>query len=227
MEYELLLLGLLKIVLINIVLSGDNAVVIALACRNLPAEHQKKAIFLGSFGAIALRIILTFAAVWLLDIPFVQVLGGVLLVWIAIKLMLNEEQDENIKSSSNLGSAIKTILFADLIMSLDNVLAVAGAADGNYLLIGLGLAVSIPLIIWGSKLLMMLMERFKFIVILGVALLGYTSGEMIMSDHMIEASMATLPAAFHYVIPVMLAVGVIVAGRMLQKKQRAKSVHAV
>ncbi|WP_442601317.1 TerC family protein [Paenibacillus sp. KN14-4R] len=226
MELELLLLGLLKIVLINIVLSGDNAVVIALACRNLPAEHQKKAIFFGSFGAIVLRVILTFVAVWLLQIPFVQVLGGLLLVWIAVQLMMNEEQEENISSSQHLGAAIKTILFADLIMSLDNVLAVAGAADGNLLLIGLGLAISIPLIIWGSKFLMMLMNRFPIIVMLGVALLGFTSGEMIMSEHVIESRMETFHPAFHYVLPILLAITVIVVGKLLQKKQKDKPVRA-
>ncbi|MFD0698816.1 TerC family protein [Paenibacillus sp. GCM10027628] len=226
MELEWLLLGLLKIIIINIVLSGDNAVVIALACRNLPAEQQKKAIFFGSFGAIVLRVILTFVAVWMLQIPFVQVLGGIMLIWIAVKLMKNEEQEENLPSSQHLGAAVKTILIADLVMSLDNVLAVAGAANGNFLLIALGLAISIPLIIWGSRLLMALMNRFPVIVMLGVGLLGYTSGEMIMSDGAIAARMETAHPALHYVLPVLLAVAVIVVGKWLQKKQKEDSVQA-
>lgn len=225
MEIEWLLLGLLKIILINIILSGDNAVVIALACRNLPAELQKKAIFFGSFGAIALRVILTFVAVWMLQIPFVQVLGGIMLIWIAVKLMKSEEQEENLPSSQHLGAAIKTILVADLVMSLDNVLAVAGAANGNFLLITLGLAISIPLIIWGSKLLMTLMNRFPIIVVLGVGLLGYTSGEMIMSDGAVASFMESVHPAWHYALPILLAISVIVIGKLLQKKQKEQSIQ--
>ncbi|MFC5447804.1 TerC family protein [Paenibacillus aestuarii] len=223
MELEMLLVGLLKIILVNIVLSGDNAVVIALACRNLPAGQQKKAIFFGSFGAILLRVILTFVAVWMLKIPYVQVLGGLLLLYIAVKLMINDDQEAHLPSSQHLGAAVKTILFADLIMSLDNVLAVAGAAGGNLLLIALGLAISIPLIIWGSKLLMALMNRYPVIVLLGVALLGYTSGEMIMSDHVIAFRMESAHPVFHYALPLLLAAAVIVTGKLLQKRQKERA----
>ncbi len=219
----MLLVGLLKIILVNIVLSGDNAVVIALACRNLPAGQQKKAIFFGSFGAILLRVILTFVAVWMLKIPYVQVLGGLLLLYIAVKLMINDDQEAHLPSSQHLGAAVKTILFADLIMSLDNVLAVAGAAGGNLLLIALGLAISIPLIIWGSKLLMALMNRYPVIVLLGVALLGYTSGEMIMSDHVIAFRMESAHPVFHYALPLLLAAAVIVTGKLLQKRQKERA----
>ncbi|NEW06312.1 TerC family protein [Paenibacillus sp. SYP-B3998] len=220
---EWLLLGLLKIIVINIVLSGDNAIVIALACRNLPVDQQKKAIFFGSFGAIALRVILTFVAVWMLQIPFVQVIGGLLLIWIALKLMKNEEQEEKLASSQHLGTAIKTILIADLVMSLDNVLAVAGAANGQMMLIIIGLAISIPLIIWGSKLLMTLMNRFPIIVVLGVGLLGYTSGEMIMSDKAIAARMVSVHPVLHYALPILLAAAVIVVGKLMQKKQKEET----
>jgi YjbE family integral membrane protein len=216
---EALLLGLLKIILINIVLSGDNAVVIALACRNLPSEQQKKAVFYGSFGAIGLRVILTFLAVWLLQIPFVQVAGGLLLVYIAIKLLKGEGED-SVHSGATMGEAIKTIIIADLVMSLDNVLAVAGAAEGNLLLIGLGLAISIPLIIWGSQLLMSLMNRFPIIVWLGAGLLGYTAGEMVISDKAAVHFFETLIPAAHYIIPIGLAVIVIVVGRLLAKKEK-------
>jgi YjbE family integral membrane protein len=217
--FDDLLIGLIKLSLINIVLSGDNAIVIALACRNLPPDQQKKAIWWGSIGAIALRLILTFLAVWLLRIPFVQILGGVLLIVIAIKLLKNDAGDEQLKSSSKLGEAIKTIIVADLIMSLDNVLAVAAAAKGDFLLIGLGLAISIPLIMWGSQLLMRLMERFPIIVLAGAGLLGYTAGEMILSDkaigHFIEATFQ----AGHYIIPIGLAVLVIGVGKALSKRK--------
>jgi len=222
----MLLLGLLKIVLINIVLSGDNAVVIALACRNLPAEQQRKAIVFGSFGAIVLRVILTFVALWMLRIPYVQVLGGLLLLYIAVKLMKNDDQEAHLPSSQHLGAAVRTILFADLIMSLDNVLAVAGAARGHFVLIALGLAISIPLIIWGSKLLMTLMNRYPVIVLLGVALLGYTSGEMILSDHAIASRMEEAHPIFHYALSLLLAGAVIVVGKLLQKRPKERAISA-
>lgn len=225
MDIEWLFVGLVKIILINIVLSGDNAVVIALACRNLPQEQQKKAIFFGSFGAIVLRVVLTFAAVWLLQIPFVQFAGGILLLWIAFKLMKNEEDEGKLESSSHLGAAIKTIMIADLVMSLDNVLAVAGAAGGNYVLIGLGLAFSIPLIIWGSKLLMTLMNRFRFIILLGVGLLGYTAGEMILGDSQISQLTESMHPVLHTGIPVVLGVLVMILGKIIEKKQREQQVQ--
>ncbi len=195
-----LLLSLLQIIIVNLVLSGDNAVVIALACRNLRPEVQKKAVFWGGFGAIGLRIILTFIAIWLLQIPFVQVLGGLLLIVIAVKLLKGEEEDARIGSGSNMMEALKTIIFADLIMSLDNVIAVAGAANGNMLLVVIGLAVSIPLIVWGSQLLMKLMNRFPIIVLLGAALLGYTAGEMIVGDKVVGAFLEQLLPALHVIL---------------------------
>lgn len=206
---------LLSILTINLVLSGDNAVVIALATLNLNEKDKKKGIFWGTFGAVALRIILTLIAVFLLQLPLIQAVGGLLLIWIAVKLLSNQgEQDVENKASSNLREAIRTIIFADLLMSLDNVLAVAGAAGGNYLLLILGLAISIPLVIFGSTLLSAIMERWKWIVSLGAGLLGYTAGEMVLNDkffhfiHDIEL--------LRYAIPWGLAIGVIVAGNMLR-----------
>lgn len=213
-----LLLSLLQIIIVNLVLSGDNAVVIALACRNLRPEVQKKAVFWGGFGAIGLRIILTFIAIWLLQIPFVQVLGGLLLIVIAVKLLKGEEEDARIGSGSNMMEALKTIIFADLIMSLDNVIAVAGAANGNMLLVVIGLVVSIPLIVWGSQLLMKLMNRFPIIVLLGAALLGYTAGEMIVGDKVVGAFLEQLLPALHVILPVALALVVIAVGTYLKRK---------
>lgn len=208
------LVGLIKIILVNIVLSGDNAVVIALACRNLPKEQQKKAVFWGSFGAIALRVVLTFAVVWLLKVPFVEIIGGALLLWIAVKLLKGEEEDGDLQGNTNLIGAIKTIIVADLVMSLDNVVAVAGAANGSLLLIGIGLAISVPLIIWASQLLMNLMNRFPIIIVLGAGLLGYTAGEMILSDKAVGSSIEAVFPLGHYIIPVALAVLVILIGKL-------------
>ncbi|MBW7456366.1 TerC family protein [Paenibacillus sepulcri] len=214
---------LLELILINVVLSGDNAVVIALASRNLPAEQQKKAVFWGSMGAIGLRIVLTFAAVWLLRIPFVQALGGLLLLFIAVKLLKQEEETENIQSSSRLSGAVKTIIVADLVMSLDNVLAMAGAAGGNLLLIVIGLAISIPLIIWASQLLMRLMKRFPIIVVLGAALLGYTAGEMILDDKGVSAFIeSTLPWTNH-LLPIVLAIAVVAVGHLINRTHNKRA----
>ncbi|MEH7386134.1 TerC family protein [Bacillus sp. JJ1521] len=207
------IVGLFEIILINIILSGDNAVVIALACRNLDAKYQKKAVVLGSVGAIGLRVGLTFVAVYLLQIPYLNFIGGILLLWIAIKLLKGEEE-EDIKGSSNLMGAIKTIIIADLVMSLDNVVAVAGAANGNMLLILIGLAISIPLIIWGSQLLMAIMEKFPIIVILGAGLLGYTAGEMILGDKVIGHFFEGLGHSFHIILPLILAIFVVVIGKL-------------
>lgn len=211
-------LSLLQIIIVNLVLSGDNAVVIALACRNLSPELQKKAVFWGSIGAIGLRVILTVIAIWLLKIPFVQVVGGLLLIWIAIKLLKGEDEESHIGGGSSMMEALKTIIFADLIMSLDNVIAVAGAANGNLLLVIIGLAISIPLIIWGSQLLMKLMNRFPIIVLLGAALLGYTAGEMIVGDKVVGAFLEEILPALHIILPVALALIVIAVGNYLKRK---------
>ena len=175
------------IVAANILLSGDNAVVIAMAARSLPHEQQKKAIFWGSAAAIVMRIVLTIVAVQLLQLPYLKVIGGVLLLWIGVQLLVDSEDDGEVKSHGTMGAAIRTILVADLVMSVDNVLAVAGAADrapenARLPLLIAGLALSIPLIIAGSTLLMKIMERFPIIIVLGAALLGFLAGEMFVTD---------------------------------------------
>ena len=172
-----------NIILVNIVLSGDNAVVIALAARQLPPKQQKQAILFGSGAAILMRIVLTIFAVKLLTLPWLKIVGAVLLVYIGVQLLMDGGDDEgHVKEHSSMAGAIKTILIADLVMSLDNVLGVAAAAKGNITLLVLGLAISIPLIIFGSTLMLKLMERFPIIITLGAALLGYLAGEMIVGD---------------------------------------------
>lgn len=214
--------GLLKLILINVLLSGDNAVVIALACRNLPPEQQKKATMWGGVGAVVLRIGLTFVAVWILNIPYVQVIGGLLLLFIAVKLLIDDGGKDTLKPGVGLAGAIKTIIIADLVMSLDNVLAVAGAAQGNILLIVVGLAISIPLIIWGSQLLMKVMERFPIIVWAGAALLGYTAGEMMESDKGIGHFFEIPVPGGHYIIPIVLAVLVVTVGKLISRKNMTR-----
>jgi YjbE family integral membrane protein len=174
--------GLLSIILVNIVLSGDNAVVIALAARSLPKHQQGKAIAWGAGAAVALRIVLTIVAVEALKYPFLKIIGALLLFWIAVKLLIPEDGEENIESSDNLIQAIKTILVADLVMSMDNVIGVAAAAKGSMTLLILGLAISIPLVIFGATILLKLMDRFPIIITIGAGLLGWVSGEMLVTD---------------------------------------------
>jgi YjbE family integral membrane protein len=174
--------GLMMIIWVNIVLSGDNAVVIALAARSLPKRQQGKAIAWGAGAAVVLRIILTIVAVEALKWPYLKIIGGLLLLWIATKLLMPEDGGDDVESSENLIQAIKVILIADLVMSLDNVIAVAAAAKGSVLLLVLGLAISIPLVIFGATLLMKLMERYPIIITIGAGLLGWVAGEMLVTD---------------------------------------------
>jgi YjbE family integral membrane protein len=175
-------LALGNIMLVNIVLSGDNAVVIALASRSLPPAQQKKAVFYGSAAAIVMRIILTIFALQLLTLPYLKIIGAILLFYIGLQLMIEEEESDEEHTHASLWDAIKTIMIADLVMSLDNVMGVAAAANGNVTLLVVGLAISIPVIIFGSTLILKLMERFPVIIVLGAALLGYLAGDMLFSD---------------------------------------------
>jgi YjbE family integral membrane protein len=182
MATQVFWIGLAKIIGVNIVLSGDNAVVIALAARSLPPKQQKMAILWGAGAAVVLRIILTIFAVALLSLPWLKIVGGLLLFWIGIKLLVPEDGGDNISASDNLITAIKTILIADLVMSLDNVIAVAAAAGGSMTLLILGLAISIPLVVFGATLLVTLMERYPVIITVGAALIGMVAGEMMITD---------------------------------------------
>ncbi len=207
-------IALVQIILINIVLSGDNAVVIALACRSLPPQQQKRAIIAGSVGAIVLRIVLTFFAVYLLELPYLKLVGAVALVWIGIGLLKGEDDDEELAGHSGLAAAIKTIIVADLVMSLDNVIGVAAAAKGNVVLLVVGLAVSIPLIIYGSTLILKLMARFPVIITIGAGLLGWVAGEMALSDPAIVA-WSNAHQTLHALAPAVGAVLVVVTGKWL------------
>jgi YjbE family integral membrane protein len=211
--------ALLKIIGVNIVLSGDNAVVIALAARSLPAKQQKQAIFWGSAAAIIMRIILTIFAVALLALPWLKLIGSVLLLWIGVKLLVPDEGDENISASDSLIQAIKTILIADLVMSLDNVIAVAAAAGGSLVLLIIGLAISIPLVIFGATLLVKLMEKYPVIIAIGAGLIGFVAGEMAWEDAAIGAWTSPYPGSMKYVVAVIGAAFVILMGQWLARRQ--------
>ena len=176
-------LAALQIIYINILLSGDNAMVIALACRDLPKNQRRWGIIWGAVGAIVLRIILTIFAVRLLELPWLKVVGGVLLLWIGIKLIIEEEgEDKNVKASERLWTAVRTVIVADLVMSVDNVLGVAAAAKGSVPLLVFGLLVSIPLVIGGAQIILKLIERFPIIILAGGGLLGWIAGKMLVED---------------------------------------------
>jgi YjbE family integral membrane protein len=216
--------GLITIIWVNIILSGDNAVVIALAARSLPAHQQKKAVAYGAGAAVLMRIVLTIVAVELLKFPYLKLIGAVLLLWIAVKLLVPEEDaGDGIESSANLWTAIKTILIADLVMSLDNVIGVAAAAKGSMLLLILGLLISIPLVIFGATILMRLMERFPVIITLGAAILGWVAGEMAATDPVLAQWVNDNAAYLHWVAPIAGAVLVVVVGKWLAA--RAQKEH--
>jgi YjbE family integral membrane protein len=190
-----------QIIMIDILLGGDNAVVIALACRRLPAAQRVKGILWGTAGAIALRVILIFFALTLLAIPFLKLVGAALLVWIGVKLLLPDHEDEhaNIQASDRLWGAVKTVIVADLVMSIDNVIAIAGAAQGageqhQMALVIFGLIVSIPIIVWGSQMVLKLMDRFPIIITVGGMLLGWIAGTMAVTDPAVIGYLPSVPA---------------------------------
>lgn len=212
-----------QIILIDILLGGDNAVVIALACRNLPEKQRKLGIIYGTLGAIVLRVILIAFALALLSIPYLKIVGALLLLWIGVQLLLPEGEDEhNINPSDKLWGAVKTVIVADLVMSVDNVLAIAGAAQGagqehQLPLVIFGLLVSIPIIVWGSQLVLKLMERFPIIITLGAMLLGWIAGQMFYTD---PAMVSIRPDGkmWEYVFAAVGAVFVLLVGQFLQRK---------
>lgn len=179
------LIALLKIIAIDIVLSGDNAIVIAMATRGLPKKQQNKAIIIGTGGAVILRIIFAAVIVYLLQIPLVHLIGGLLLLYIAYHVLVGDEPDADIKSQGTLMKSVWTIIGADAVMSLDNVVAIAGAADGHIGMIALGVVISIPIMIFGSKLIVRVMDRFTWIAYVGSGILAWTAGEMIMGDEFV------------------------------------------
>jgi YjbE family integral membrane protein len=214
--------GLAAIVLLDLVLAGDNAIVIALAARNLPRDLQKKAVFWGTFGAVALRILLTFAVIWLLKLPGLMLAGGLLLLPIAWKLLKHDDHDPDITPAKGFWAAIRTIVVADALMGLDNVLAIAGAAKGHMGLVVLGLAISVPLVVWGSTLILRLIERFPVVIYIGAAAIAWTAARMIAHDHLVSPWFEARPWA-PWVLDVVLVAGVVGLGWLAQRKARVRT----
>jgi len=187
--YNAAFVSILQIIAIDIILGGDNAIVIALACKNLPEKQRKLGIFYGALGAIVLRVIMVFFATTLLMVSGLKIIGGLLLFWIAVKLILDSNKTNvvNISHEKNLIDAVKTIIIADFIMSLDNSVAIAAAANGNMYLVVFGLLLSIPIIIWGSSLILKFIDKYPIIIYLGSALLGWIAGDMIQTDILIKS----------------------------------------
>lgn len=208
-------IAVLQIIAIDIVLGGDNAVVIALACRRLPESQRNLGIFWGVVGAIGLRVVLIFFALTLLNIPFLKIVAGLLLLWIGIKLLQPEPESDKdpVDASTTLFGAIRTVIIADAMMSLDNVIAIAGAAKDNINLVVFGLVVSVPIIVWGSKLVMKLMDRFPVTIIIGAALLGWIAGDMFLTDAASKDWVNSQGAFLHWLSPVGGALTVVLIGK--------------
>ena len=211
--------GLLSIIIIDLILAGDNALLIGLATKNLPKNQQKKAIIWGTFGAIFIRTVLTLFAVKLLQIDGLLLVGGVLLVYISYKLLLSENELEVKSPQKSFLGAIWTILVADLLMGIDNVIAVAGAAHGSYLLVVIGLLISIPIVVWGSTLVIKIIEKFPFIIMIGAGVLAWTASKMIVKD-------TYMALIFHnqetvYIFEILVVLVVISLGLLVNRRKRA------
>jgi len=218
-----------QIIIIDILLGGDNAVVIALACRRLPEHQRNKGIFWGVFGAIALRAIFLFFAVSLLALPYLKIIGGLLLFWIAIKMVVPEHEEEgegHIDGGTTLMSAIRTVVVADAVMSLDNVVAVAAAAKDSWGLAVFGVLISIPIVVWGSKFVLKLMDRYPVVITLGAALLGWIAGGLLVGDVSVKPHLADYPSWLSYVAAAIGALIVIGVGKYLASKAAAGKAEA-
>lgn len=216
------MIALLKIISIDIILSGDNAVVIAMATRQLPKEQRNKAIVWGTAGAVGLRILFAILIVWLLKIPFVNLIGGLLLLWIAFKVLVGGEETANISASNSLMKAIGTIILADAVMSLDNVVAVAGAANGHIFMLMLGVVISIPIMIYGSVFIVKAMEKYAWIAYVGSGILAWTAGEMILREDHVHDILNIANNPIEHVITAGLTFFILLAGYISNKKSQVK-----
>jgi YjbE family integral membrane protein len=215
--------GLLAIILLDLVLAGDNAIVIAMAASRLPKALQRKAVFWGTFGAVAVRFALTAVVVYLLELPGLMLVGGLLLLPIAWKLLRNDVGDDpHVKVANTFWSALRTIIIADALMGMDNVLAIAGASKGHLGLVIIGLLISVPLVVWGSTLILKLIERFPIIMYVGAAAIAFTAGRMFAHDHWLRPWFAAHGWA-QYVLDVVLVVGICGGGWLAQRRQNRRA----
>ncbi|ASK64264.1 hypothetical protein CFK37_02355 [Virgibacillus phasianinus] len=212
------LLALLQIIALDIVLSGDNAIVIAMATKGLPKKQQNKAIIIGTGGAVILRIIFAAIIVYLLQIPLVHLVGGLLLLWIAYHVLVDDEPEANIKSQGTLPKAVGTIIMADAVMSLDNVVAIAGAAHGHIGMIAIGVLISIPIMIFGSKLIVKVMDKYTWIAYVGAGILAWTAGQMITGDEFIIDWLNLNNGPVMYAIIAVITLGLLLVGYIRNKK---------
>ena len=214
--------ALFQISVINILLSGDNAVVIALACKDLPAKQQKQAFAIGAGGVVILMTALTAGAAYLLTLPYLEVIGSVLLLWIGLKLLSEDSEEGEVRQSRSFWDAVRTIIIADIVMSLHNVLGMAGAAKGHLGMLVVGMVITIPLILFGSALIMKLMNRFPVFITFGAGLLGWVAGEMAIADPLVEHTVTTRAHYMEFVAPLVGAFLVVVTGHMLARRRRAE-----
>lgn len=220
--------SVMQIIMIDILLGGDNAVVIALACRNLPVEQRRRGIAWGVAGAIVLRVVLIFFAIHLLALPFLNIVGAILLLWIGVKLLdCDSGDDHQVASCTTLFGAVKTIIIADAVMSLDNVVAVAGAAHGNMALVVFGIAVSIPIILFGSHFVMRLMDRFPLVITLGAGLLGWIAGQMVLNDAYLKPITGDLPGWVPVLCSLIGALFVIGIGKFKGRRRPEEQVREI
>ncbi len=217
------LLVLLKIIGIDLILSADNAILIALAAKNLPEDKKKVAILWGTAGAVILRLLFAFGVTWLMKIPFLTAIGGLLLVWIAYKLLADDGSGHHQEGGSTVWSAIKTIIIADAAMSFDNVVALAGVAHGNFMMILLGIIISIPMIVWGSKYIIIFMNKFPIVMYIGAGILTWTAGEMVIGDKNVAEYIHI--DILHYLVPAVITVVILGIGFFKQKSFKNKKVE--
>ncbi|UFT98322.1 TerC family protein [Radiobacillus kanasensis] len=217
------IIALLKIIAIDIILSGDNAIVIAMATKNLPKEQQNRAIFWGTAGAVILRILFAAIIVYLLEIPYVHLIGGLLLLWIAYKVLVEEEEESHIQSHTGMRKAVMTIIIADAAMSLDNVVAVAGAAHGHIGMIALGVLISIPIMIFGSKLIVKVLEKYRWIAYIGSGILAWTASEMITEDEKVLELLHLSHGTITYIISGIITVAVLLMGYVANQQKIRKA----
>lgn len=216
--------ALFSIVIIDLVLAGDNAIVIGLAARNLPENQQKRVIFWGTVGAVIMRILATLAIVWLLRIPGLLLIGGIILIWIAFKLLIEDKGHGDVKAAESTWAAIRTIVIADTVMGLDNVLAVAGAAHSSFLLVVLGLLISVPVVVWGSTLFLKWLNRYPWLIYVGSAVLAYTAAKMI-TDEKLVLSLLEGNEVLKYLIIIVVVAGVLLVGKWA-KNSKKEAKHA-